>query len=123
MSKKSTNSIYLDNNASTKIDPRVLEAMMPFLTENYANASSTHDSGLEAHEAVKKSREQIANLIGCESNELIFTSGATESINLVLKGVVANSGKQTPHIITASTEHPAVLDTCAFLETKEVNVT
>ena len=69
--------IYLDNNATTKLDPRVLEAMMPFLTESYANAASTHLFGVKTHEAVKNARAQVANLIGCETSEIIFTSSAT----------------------------------------------
>lgn len=115
--------IYLDNNATTRIDPRVLEAMMPFLTEDYANAASTHPFGVTAYEAVKYSRSQIANLIGCESNEIIFTSGATEAINLAIKGVAENYKDKGKHIITVLTEHPAVLDTCRYLESVGYEVT
>ena len=79
--------IYLDNNATTKIDPKVLEKMLPFLTDNFANSSSTHAFGLIASEDVKNARQQMADLIGAEIHEIVFTSGATESINLAIKGV------------------------------------
>lgn len=110
--------IYLDNNATTPIDPRVLQAMMPYLTFNFANANSTHLFGVEAHNAVKTARNQVAELIGAETNEIIFTSGATEAINLAIKGVAENNQDKGKHIITVSTEHPAVLDTCRYLEKK-----
>jgi cysteine desulfurase len=115
--------IYLDNNATTKIDLRVLEAMMPFLTDNFANASSTHQFGVGAHEAVKEARKQVAELIGAETNEIVFTSGATEAINLAIKGVAENYSEKGKHIITVATEHKAVLDTCKYLETKGFEVT
>jgi len=110
--------IYLDNNATTKIDESVLAAALPFLTNNFANASSTHKFGLSANEAVKKARKQVANLLACEANEIVFTSGATEAINLVIKGLnpFTSEGKERKHIITAQTEHTAVLDTCAYME-------
>jgi len=79
--------IYLDNNATTQIDKSVLDAMMPFLTNEFANANSTHQFGVHAYEAVKTARAQVAELIGAESHEIIFTSGATEAINLAIKGV------------------------------------
>ena len=110
--------IYLDNNATTKIDPRVLECMMPYLTDNFANANSTHQFGLGANEAVKNARQQIASLIGCETNEIVFTSGATEGINLAIKGIAESYSNKGKHIITLSTEHSAVLDTCKYLEKK-----
>ncbi len=115
--------IYLDNNATTKIDPLVLEAMMPFLTDNYANSSSTHLFGHIAHEAVKVARKQVANLIGAETNEIVFTSGATEAINLAIKGIVENYSNKGKHILTVQTEHSAVLDVCKYLETKGFEVT
>ena len=115
--------IYLDNNATTPIDPRVLEAMMPFLTDNFANANSTHQFGLGAFEAVKNSRKQIAELIGAETNEIIFTNGATEAINLAIKGVAENYGSKGKHIVTIATEHTAVVDTCGYLESKSFEVT
>lgn len=110
--------IYLDNNATTKIDARVLDAMMPYLTHDFANANSTHQFGLGANEAVKIARQQIATLIGCETNEIVFTSGATEGINLAIKGIAESYSNKGKHIITLSTEHSAVLDTCKYLEKK-----
>ena len=115
--------IYLDNNATTPIDKQVLEAMMPFLTDNFANASSTHQFGVSAHEAVKNARIQVADLIGAEAYEIIFTSGSTEAINLAIKGVAENYSSKGKHIVTVSTEHSAVLDTCNYLETKGYEVT
>jgi cysteine desulfurase len=115
--------IYLDNNATTKIDPRVLEGMMPYLTDNFANANSTHQFGLGANEAVKNARQQIATLIGCETNEIVFTSGATEGINLAIKGIAENYNTKGKHIITVSTEHSAILDTCKYLEKKGFEIT
>lgn len=115
--------IYLDNNATTPIDPRVLETIIPFFSENFANAASTHKFGIAAFEAVKNARNQVAELIGAGSNEIIFTSGATEAINLAIKGVAENYSGRGKHILTVSTEHPAVLDTCRYLETKGFEVT
>lgn len=115
--------IYLDNNATTPIDPRVLEEMMPFLTHNFANAASTHKFGVSAHEAVKKARQQVADLIGADTHEITFTSGATEAINIAIKGVAEAFSDKGKHIITVSTEHSAVLDTCRYLETKGFEVT
>ncbi|SKA13817.1 cysteine desulfurase [Chitinophaga eiseniae] len=116
------NLIYLDNNATTKIDPRVLEVMLPYLTDYFANANSTHQFGLRAHDAVKAARKQVSNLIGAEPNEVIFTSGATEAINLALKGVAENYSNKGKHIITVATEHSAVLDTCKYLESRGFEV-
>lgn len=115
--------IYLDNNATTALDTRVLEAMMPYLTNEFANASSTHRFGLAANEAVKIARQQIADLLESETNEIVFTSGATEAINLAIKGVAEKHSSKGKHIITVSTEHSAVLDTCHYLETKGYEVT
>lgn len=115
--------IYLDNNATTPVDERVLAAMMPFLTTNYANANSTHLFGVGAYEAVKTARNQVADLIGAEAYEIIFTSGSTEAINLAIKGVAENYSAKGKHIITVATEHTAVLDTCHYLETKGFEVT
>ena len=115
--------IYLDNNATTQVDPRVLKAMMPYLKSQFGNASSTHQFGNIAKEAVKKAREQVANLIGAESNEIFFTSGSTEAINLAIKGIAENYLYKGKHIVTVTTEHPAVLDTCRNLETKGFEIT
>ncbi|ODS86543.1 MAG: IscS subfamily cysteine desulfurase [Cytophagaceae bacterium SCN 52-12] len=115
--------IYLDNNATTPLDSRVLEAMMPYLTNQFANAASNHKPGVEANQAVRSAREKIAILIGSDPSEVIFTSGATEAINTGIKGVLEEYKKKGNHIVTASTEHPAVLDTCKYLESKHVEVT
>ena len=115
--------IYLDNNATTQIDKRVLDVMMPYLTDEYANANSNHQFGVNAYEAVKSAREKVADLIGAETHEIVFTSGATEAINLAIKGVAENYQSKGKHIVTVSTEHSAVLDTCQYLETKGFEVT
>ncbi|MCP4458030.1 MAG: cysteine desulfurase [Cytophagales bacterium] len=117
------NIIYLDHNSTTPLDPRVLEKMMPFLTDQFANASSNHKFGHEASQAVKKTNNQIAELIGCQPNEIVYTSGATESINLAIKGVAEQYQEKGNHIITVLTEHKAVLDVCGHLESKGLNVT
>jgi len=115
--------IYLDNNATTPIDKRVLDAMMPFLTDNFANANSTHKFGVSAYEAVKAARVQVSELIGAEAYEIIFTSGATEAINLAIKGVAENYLSKGKHIVTIATEHSAVLDSCKYLDSKGYKVT
>jgi len=115
--------IYLDNNATTQIDNRVLKAMMPFLTHEFANANSTHQFGVHAYEAVKLARMQVSELIGADAHEIVFTSGSTEAINLAIKGVAENYQSKGKHIVTVSIEHSAVLDTCQYLESKGFEVT
>jgi cysteine desulfurase len=116
--------VYLDNNATTPCDPRVVEAMLPYFTENFGNAASrSHQFGWIAEEAVDLAREQVAALIGADPREIIFTSGATEGDNLAIKGVFEMYAGKGNHIITANTEHKAVLDTCRHLEKLGADVT
>jgi cysteine desulfurase len=116
--------IYLDNHATTRTDPRVLDAMLPYFTESFGNAASrNHSFGWVAEEAVEKGRKQIADLIGASAKEIIITSGATESDNLAIKGVAEMYAQKGNHIITAATEHKAVLDTCKRLEKHGSRVT
>ena len=116
--------IYMDNHATTPMDPRVLEEMLPYFMEKFGNAASrNHPFGWIAEEAVELSRERIAKLIGATSKEIIFTSGATESDNLAIKGVAEMYREKGNHIITAPTEHKAVLDTCKHLEKLGFRVT
>jgi cysteine desulfurase len=116
--------IYLDNNATTPLDPRVLEAMLPYFTNKFGNAASrNHAFGWVAEEGVDYAREQVAKLIGCTEKEIIFTSGATEADNLGIKGVFEMYADKGNHIITATTEHKAILDTCKHLEKQGARVT
>lgn len=116
--------VYLDNNATTPMDPRVLEAMLPYFTEHFGNAASrNHPFGWEAEEAVDYAREQVAKLIGADPKEIIFTSGATEGDNLGIKGVYEMYASKGNHIITCTTEHKAVLDTCKHIEKSGGEVT
>lgn len=116
--------IYLDNNATTPLDPRVLETMIPYFTQHFGNAASrNHAFGWAAEEAVDYAREQVASLIAADPREIIFTSGATESNNLAIKGVFDMYSSRGNHIITVTTEHKAVLDTCKALEKLGAQVT
>lgn len=116
--------IYLDNNATTPMDPRVLESMIPFFIKHFGNAAShSHAFGWEAKEAVDIAREKVAHLINAEPNEIIFTSGATESDNLALKGIFEMYAAKGNYIITAKTEHKAVLDSCHHLEKLGAEIT
>lgn len=114
-----TERIYLDNNATTKLDPRVLEAMLPYFTDYYANANSGHLDGLFVKDAIENTTWHIADLIGAKESEIVFTSGATEAINLAIKGLKDSTRKK---IITLSTEHKAVLDTCQYMESQGFQV-
>jgi cysteine desulfurase len=116
--------IYLDHHATTPLDPRVLEAMMPYFTQKFGNAASrNHEFGWEAEEAVAESRKKIARLIGASPQEIVFTSGATEADNLAIKGVAEAYAGKRDHVITCATEHKAVLDCCRSLEHRGWRVT
>ena len=116
--------IYLDYNATTPVDKQVLEKMLPFFSENFGNsASRSHLYGWTAHEAVENARKQVANLINAESKEIVFTSGATEANNLVIRGLFENNYPSKNHIISVQTEHKAVLDVCNHLEKLGAKVT
>ena len=117
------NIIYMDNHATTPIAPEVLEAMMPYLTTNFGNASSTHPFGVTAKDAVEKARHQVAELLGCSAGEIIFTSGATESDNLAVRGIAYACREKGNHIITSTAEHHAILDTCHALATEGFETT
>ncbi|MBC8143048.1 MAG: IscS subfamily cysteine desulfurase [Armatimonadetes bacterium] len=116
--------VYMDNNSTTRTDPRVVEAMLPYFSEDFGNASSkSHPFGWKAEEAVDLARERIARVLNADPKEIIFTSGATESNNLAIKGVAEMYADKGDHIITVVTEHKAILDTCKRLETEGKRVT
>src|SRR5450432_545303 len=116
--------LYMDSHATTPVDPRVFEAMRPYFTEIFGNsASRNHSFGWQAEEAVEKARKQVADLIGASAKEIVWTSGATESTNLAIKGVFQMYAEKGNHIITQATEHKATLDTCKRLEKNGVRVT
>ena len=116
--------IYLDYSATTPVDPRVAQKMIPYLTEHFGNpASRSHSFGWDAERAVEEARANVADLVNCDSKEIVWTSGATESINLALKGAAHFYKDKGKHIITQKTEHKAVLDTCRELERQGFEVT
>ncbi|KAF2327903.1 cysteine desulfurase family protein [Flavobacterium ginsenosidimutans] len=112
--------IYLDNNATTRVDERVVNAMLPYFTDLYANSTGTHLAGLTVKEAIENAAWQTSDLINADADEIVFTSGATEAINLAIKGLVDQDRK---HIVTIQTEHKAVLETCRFMESIGFEVT
>src|SRR5262249_47195415 len=116
--------IYMDYHATTPVDPRVLDAMLPYFTKRFGNAASrNHSFGWEAGEAVEEARQQIADLVGANAKEIVFTSGATESDNLAIRGVVAMYRERGNHVITCATEHKAVIDSCKRVEKEGCHVT
>lgn len=115
--------IYFDHNSTTPLDPRVLDAMLPYLKDNYGNASSVHSVGQSARAGLEQSREKLASLLGCRPDELYFTSGATESNNIAIKGVAEALAHKGRHIVTTKTEHQAVLEPCKYLEKHDYEVT
>jgi cysteine desulfurase len=116
-------SIYLDYNATTPVDPRVVETMLPYLREHFGNPSSSHLYGTQARAGVDQAREQVAHLLGCAPDEIVFTGGGSESDNLAIKGVAEAYSERGNHIITSQIEHPAVLNTCRYLERHGFRVT
>ena len=117
------NPIYLDYNATTPISKEVADAMRPYLDEYFGNPSSSHSYGLQTKRAVEKARKQIAKLINCDSSEIVFTSGGTESNNYSIKGIAFANRQKGNHIITSSIEHPAVIEVCKYLETQGFETT
>ena len=116
--------VYLDNSATTPVDPRVAKSMMQYITEDFGNpASRSHLYGWKAEEAVETARENVAKLIGADAKEIVWTSGATESDNLAIKGAAEFYKGKGKHIVTCKTEHKAVLDTCRHLERSGFEVT
>ena len=115
--------IYLDNGASTNVDPKVLEAMLPYFTEKYANASSSHTFAQESKNALENSRKIIAKSINAKSDEIIFTSGGTEANNLTLKGIAFQNREKGSHIITTKIDHSCVLESCKWLQSQGFKVT
>ncbi len=116
-------SIYLDNAATTKLDDEVLQEMMPYLRENYGNASSIYKLGRESRKAVEDAREKIAKILNCKPNEIYFTAGGSESDNTAIKGIAKANKEKGNHIITSKIEHPAVLETCKQLEKEGFEIT
>ena len=114
---------YFDYNATTPVDPRVAETMLPAITEVFGNSSSIHGPGQDARRAIEQARRQVGDLLGCSSKEIIFTSGGTEADNLAILGAVRADPREKKHVITSALEHPAVLETCESLRAEGVEVT
>jgi cysteine desulfurase len=123
LEEESMKRIYMDHAATTPVAPEVLEAMIPYFTDFYGNASSLHSFGREAKEAIEDARRKIADLINAEPSEIYFTSGGTESDNLALKGITWRNRKLGCHILTSSIEHPAILEVCKTLAKQDFDVT
>jgi len=115
--------IYLDYNATTPVDARVVEAMLPYLREHFGNPSSSHPYGVQAHTAVEQARGEVASLLGCAPDEIIFTGGGSEANNLAIKGIAEANRNRGNHIITTQVEHPAILEPCRYLERRGFQVT
>ena len=115
--------VYLDYNATTPIDPEVAEFMKPYLVDFFGNPSSSHWYGIQAKKAIDAARNQVADLLGCQPDEIIFTSGGSESNNYALKGAVFANRMKGNHIITSAIEHPAVTEVCNYLEAEKFRVT
>ena len=115
--------VYLDNSATTRVDPEVVQTMLPYFTELFGNASSTHQWGQRAKQAMEEARHQVAQLINATANEIVFTSGGTEANNLAVKGIAEAHANKGKHIITSQFEHPAVLNSYKYLESLGWNVT
>ena len=115
--------IYFDNAATTKLDEKVLDAMLPYLKENYGNASSIYKLGREARKAIEETREKVAKILNCKPSEVYFTAGGSESDNTAIKGIAHSYKNRGNHIITSKIEHPAVLESCKELENEGFEVT
>lgn len=115
--------IYFDNAATTKLDKKVLDAMLPYLKENYGNASSIYKLGREARKAIEETREKVAKILNCKPAEVYFTAGGSESDNTAIKGIAHSYKNRGNHIITSKIEHPAVLESCKDLENEGFEVT
>src|SRR3954468_15669325 len=115
--------VYMDNHATTRVDPRVIEAMLPYFDATYGNPHSVHAAGHEARDAVEAARQSIATAVGADTNEIVFTSGATESNNLAIRGVAERERRRGNHLVSVTTEHKAVLDPLARLARREYEVT
>src|SRR3954454_4259894 len=123
MAQNAQHFVYMDNHATTRVDPRVVEAMLPYFDTNYANPNSVHVAGHEARDAVDAARDSIATAIGADPKEIVFTSGATESNNLAVRGIAERDRRRGNHLVSVTTEHKAVLDPLARLARRGYDVT